>query len=169
MKASTTLRNNMMKDKGFAEIMQTTGMFLAIYGGTVPATADAAVTGATHLCTISAADVLDDSLTFETDAVAGVLSKLSGETWSGTVYASGTATFFRLIGGYATEYSGGAAGTEGAPAGTSALKAMIDGTASNVIQGTVGVSGADLNLVSPALVAATTQTIEYFVVSFPTD
>jgi hypothetical protein len=49
------------------------------------------------------------------------------------------------------------------------LTAMNAGSAAYCIQGTVGVSGCDLNLVSTALVASTTQTIEYFVVSFPTD
>lgn len=161
MKASTTLRNNMLKDKGFKEIMETTGMCLVIYSGDVPATADAVALTANKLCVITESDggipaTASDSLLFDADPVAGVLAKEpTAHVWSGTVDTTGTATFFRLIGGYATE--------------TAALAAMNAGDAANVIQGTVGVSGADLNLVSTSLVATTTQTIEYFVVSFPTD
>lgn len=155
MKASTTLRNNMLKDKGFKEIMETTGLFMFIYSGAVPATADAAAATANLLCTLSAADVTDDALTFEADPVDGVLSKESTEVWSGTVSATGTATYFRLVGGYAAE--------------STALTAMNAATASNVIQGTVGVSGADLNLVSTSLVSSSLQTIDYFVVALPTD
>jgi hypothetical protein len=156
MKASLTLRNNMLGATGFKSAMETTGMFMFIYSGTVPATASAAAEEDNLLVTITAASVADATLLFENAAITdGTLSKESTQTWSGVVAATGTATFFRLVGGYGDS--------------SVAVTAMDGGTAVNCIQGTVGVSGCDLNLVSTSLVSTTTQTIEYFVVSLPTD
>jgi hypothetical protein len=142
----------MLNDKGFAEAMETTSMFLYIYSGTVPATADAAALTANHLCTISTEDSENVSLEFAAPT-AGTIS-MTG-VWSGEVATSGTATFFRLVGNCSSETDG--------------LSQMNAGSSAYCIQGTVGVSGCDLNLVSTALVSGNTQTIEYFVVSFPTD
>jgi len=113
---------------------------LMIYGGTVPATADAALGGATLLCTVANGG---SAITMDTAASGGVLSKNTGETWSGVNAATGTATFFRF------------------------QKTADDGLASTVeprIQGTVGVGGADLNLASVAFTSGATSTVNVFTV-----
>lgn len=154
MKASTGLRNIMLRSAGFAETMELTGMFLLIYSGAIPATADAAAEADNLLCALSN-NSTGTTLTFETSPVSGTLSKLASQTWSGVCSATGTATYFRLVGGYSS-------------AADAAIAMDSSSTTTRCIQGTVGVSGADLNLTSTSLVSTTTQAIDYFVVSFPT-
>ena len=159
MKVSTTLRNKLLIDGGLREVMCGTPgsaeMYLLIYSGTAPATADTN-NASTRLCTISAADETDASLTFEASATSGVLAKTSGQTWSGTIASTGTASHFRLVGGVANE--------------AAAITASASNAATSyIIQGTIGTSGADLNLASTTLTENNVQTIEYFVLSFPTD
>jgi hypothetical protein len=111
---------------------------IMIYGGTVPATADAALGGATLLCTVANAGA---AVTLDTAASGGVIAKNPGETWSGVNAATGTATFYR------------------------AQKTADDGLLSTVeprIQGTIGLGGADMNLGTTALVNAATFTLNYF-------
>ena len=52
MKRSTGLRNYMLATGSFKQAIE--GSVLSIYAGPVPPTADAPITGATLLCTISA-------------------------------------------------------------------------------------------------------------------
>lgn len=73
------------------------GGVIRIYSGTVPVDADAALSGNTLLCTISNNDA-GTGITLDTTPSGGVLQKNTGETWSGTCVASGTATFFRFSG-----------------------------------------------------------------------
>ena len=108
------------------------------------ADADAAATG-TLLCTISIASG-GTGINFDTAAAAGVLAKAPGETWSGVNAATGTAGYFRHV----------AAGDTAASSTTQAR-----------IQGSVGVVGSDLNLTSVSLVAAATQTIDFYTVALP--
>ncbi len=144
MKASTGLRNKMLDTSAFRTFMNLG--FVKIYSGAVPADADAALGGATLLCTISN-NSTGVGLTMAAAAAAGVLSKTVAEVWSGVNAASGTASFYRHV----------AAGDTGALSTTEAR-----------IQGTVGTAGADMNLTSTALVAAATQTIDFYTVTFPT-
>jgi hypothetical protein len=152
----------MLLDSGLRQIMHGTPtggsagyMHLLIFSGTVPATADATLSGNTLLCTIITNANTEDSLEFANTSANGVISKHS-DVWMGTNVASGTATFFRLVGNSDT-------------LGAASSNATTPGTTKYIIQGTIGTSGADLNLVSTSLVEAQTQTIEYFVLSFPTD
>jgi hypothetical protein len=67
---------------------------IAIFSGPVPTAAENAITGSnTLLCTINNGGTAG---TFSATPSNGVLSKTSTETWSGTIAASGTATFWRL-------------------------------------------------------------------------
>ena len=81
-----------------AEAMLITGSFkslmdtgtLTIYNGTMPANADAALSGNSVLVAMT-------SLAFAASAPGGVLSKTG--TWSGTVVLGGTASFYRFVTG----------------------------------------------------------------------
>jgi hypothetical protein len=141
MKASTGLRNKML-DTGSVKSILALG-FIKIYGGAVPADADAAVTG-TLITTVSV-NSTGTGLSMGT-AAAGVLPKAS-EVWSGVNAASLTATYFRHV----------AAGDDGTLS-----------TTQDRIQGTVGTAGADLNLSSTALTNGATQTIDFYNIALPT-
>jgi hypothetical protein len=93
--------------------------FLRIYDGTMPATADTALSGNTVLAELPL------SATFAAGAASGVLTA-SAITTDASANATGTATFFSLV--------------------TSAGVRIVDGT--------VGTSGADLNLNTTSIVAA---------------
>lgn len=143
MKLSTGLRNTLL---GSGNLKTTMALgFVKIYAGTVPATADDSIGSATLLCTISV-NSTGTGITFDAPSAA-VISKAAAEVWSGVNAASGTATFFRHV----------AVGDTGALSTTEAR-----------VQGTVGTSGADLNLSSVSLTNGATQTIDYYTIALPT-
>jgi hypothetical protein len=146
IKSSTGLRNYMLgaaASKGsFRDAFSGTSGELRIYGGTVPADADAAA-GSTALVVIQKDHA--DPVNFA-DAASGVIAKAS-ETWDGVIDTTGTATFYRLV-----------------------LAADADGasTTEKRIQGTVGTTGTeDLVLSSATLTATQTQRIDYYQITFP--
>jgi hypothetical protein len=144
VKFSTGLRNDMLVTDSFKGLMDDS--HLLIYAGTEPATADAAIGGATLLCTVSD-DATGDGLTFAAAAAAGVLTKTVSQIWRGVNVATGTAAFYRIQG------------------------QADDGSSSTTnprIQGNVGLAGADLNLSSVSLVSAASQTIDNYTVALPT-
>lgn len=142
MKASTGLRDKTL-DTGSVKSILALG-FIKIYGGAIPADADAAVTG-TLIVTISV-NSGGTGISMAAAAAAGVLAK-AAEVWSGVNAASLTATYFRHV----------AVGDDGTLSTTQAR-----------IQGTVGTAGADLNLSSTALTNGATQTIDFYNVALPT-
>ena len=151
---STGLRNKLLSKSAGAIVGGSLADLLdlgkiMIYSGAVPATADDAVSG-TLLVTITNNSTAT-GLTFEDNAVTGGISKAAGETWSGVIALSGTATYYRHIG--AAE----AAGTVGASS-----------TVLPRLQGAVGLFGAELNLTNTTLTAAGTQTLDYYFVGLPT-
>lgn len=151
---STGLRNTLLDTANLETAFNDSRII--IYSGTVPADADAAVTG-TILCIIgetSASYGSMTTLTFGT-AASGAMQK-SGNTWSGTILASGTATFWRMIDkdDYTTNIQ-----TDGGKA-ADATKIRI--------QGTIGTAGADGNLSSTSLTSGGTQYIDYFSIGIPT-
>lgn len=146
-KASTGLRTQMLGASGFDTAM-TLG-FIYIYDGTVPSSPDD-VTASNVLVKISNNSTAT-GLTFDA-AAAGVIQKKSAETWSGLVALSGTATFYRFISADATDNTG-----EGKAASTAFAR----------MQGTIGTSGADMNLTSTVLTNGATQTINFFSHTFP--
>lgn len=93
LKISTGLRDAVLADSSLKGALD--GSVVKIYGGTVPANADAAIGSATLLCVVS---VDDDGtgITFEDTPIDGALVKTAAETWEGTVLVSGTATFWRI-------------------------------------------------------------------------
>jgi hypothetical protein len=156
IKISDALANDLLD--GLSLDAQLNGGFISIYAGTVPTTADAAldctVTTGVHtlLCKIGSDAVpVDDATTglnFAAAAASRAIAKSGSETWAGKVQFLGkdqaaagvsplTATFYRFHTAADTtgEFGGSAAGGSSTPR----------------IQGTVGTSGADLNLTSVSL------------------
>ena len=145
LKLSTGLRNKIL-DNGSLKALLAGGL-IKIYSGTPPAAADDAIGGGnTLLCTVSL-NSTGTGINFDTNAANGTLSKAPGEVWSGVNANTGTASFYRHV-------------AAGDTSGSSATEARL--------QGLVGTSGAELNLSSVALVAAATQTIDYYSVTLPT-
>ena len=144
VKASTGLRNHVLATGSVKSALD--GGFVKLYAGTVPATADAALGAATLLCVIYSNGV-SAGVNLAATASDGAIAKAAAETWSGTNVATGTATFFRHV---AAADDGGASIT--APR----------------LQGTVGVSGADLNISNTNLIAATPQALDYYNLTLPT-
>lgn len=143
LQASTGLRNKLL-DTGSLKSLMALGS-IKIYSGAIPANADAAVTG-TLLCTITLNSTAT-GLSMAAAAVAGVLEKLSSETWSGVNAASGTATYYRHV----------AVGDTGALSTTEAR-----------LQGLVGTVGVEMNLSSTTLTSGATQTLDFYSVQLPT-
>lgn len=117
--------------------------FIKIYSGTQPTLADDPH-GSTLLCTIYS-DGAAVGLQFD-DAVSGVLSKKSTETWSGTAGATGTAGWFRLV----------------APGDTNASSVTEER-----IDGACGTSGAQLNMSSTTITSGAVQSISTFQLTLP--
>jgi hypothetical protein len=137
----TAMRNQLL-DGGSLKTALAAG-FINIYTGTPPVTADAATTG-TLLCIISLASS-GTGINLGTSS-AGSIPKATAESWSGVNVASGTAGYFRWV----------------APGD--------DGTLSTLqkrLQGSCGMSGADLNMSSINLVNGATQTIDSSSITMP--
>lgn len=145
LRQSTGLRDKMMVTGSFRSVMN--GGKIMIYGGAVPATADAAISGASTLLstiTVSSGAV---GVSFEAVANDGILEKAANEVWSGVNVASGTATFYRHV-----------------AAGDTAVLSTTEAR----IQGNVAVFGSDLNLTSTTLASGATQTLDFYTVALPT-
>lgn len=144
IKASTGLRNHVLAAGSLANALA--GGRINIYSGVAPGTADAAVGGATLLCSItlnSGATGID----MDTAAVNGVLSKAPAQVWSGVNAASGTAAWYRHVGPGDTGNSS---------------------TTAPRLQGDIAISGADLNISNVSLTAGATQTVDFYSVALPT-
>lgn len=144
LKASTGLRNGLLTTGSLASLLN--GGLIRIYTGAVPATADAAVSDADLLCTISL-DGAGGGISLAGTASAGIIAKSTAESWSGTNAATGTATFFRHV----------AAGDTGDESITAPR-----------LQGQVATAGAELNLSSTNLISGAVQTIDYYSIALPT-
>lgn len=145
LKASTGLRNKIL-DTGALRTVLNLG-FIKLYSGTVPATADAAISGDSTLLTTISNNSTATGITFEAAAVGGVIAKKSSEIWSGVNAAGGVATYYRHI----------APGDTGAASTTEAR-----------VQGTIAVAGADMNLTNTTLSAGATQTSDFYTLNLPT-
>lgn len=142
-KASTGLRNHMLTTGSLKAALD--GGFLRLYSGVEPATADAAIPVDSTLLLTVFSDNVAAGLNLAATAADGFIEK-SAQTWSGTVLATGTATWFRFV----------AAGDTGALSTTQAR-----------LQGSVARAGADLNISSADLVAGAPQAVNYFTVALP--
>lgn len=117
------------------------------FSGTVPATADAALSGNTALLTV---DNGGTGGTWQNTSSNGVLTKTAAETWSGTVGTAGTATFFRICVGTDNGQGAAAAGNYR-------------------VQGAVGTDiSADLILATTALAASSVITLSNAQLALPT-
>lgn len=144
IKASTGLRNGALATGSVKSLLD--GGRINIYAGTPPATADDAIGSATLLCAITL-NSTGSGIAFDTAAVNGVLQKAPGEVWSGVNLTNGVAAWYRHV----------AAGDTG-DASTTAPR----------LQGEIATAGSDMNLSSTSLVAAATQTIDYYSIAWPT-
>ena len=122
--------------------------FIHIYScavGDIPASANDAITAShTKLLTVYG-DGTSAGLNLGT-ASDGVIGKDAGESWAGTVLATGNAVFFRFVGA----------------SDTAALS-----TSEPRLQGRVGLAGAELNISSVTLTSGNTQAINFLAISLP--
>lgn len=118
--------------------------FIAILTGSMPASPDNPATG-TLLGTVSV-NAGGTGLTFDA-SVAGVLSKAAAEVWKFTGLVDGVAGYFRF-------YPPGDTITN-----TSTTAARLDGT--------IGTSGADLNLSNIQITTAQSNTVDAFTITQP--
>lgn len=127
---------------------------LRIYSGAQPASPDDAVNGSL-LVEISldagtfAGGDYEFGIEFELEAsvTLGELEKTAGETWQGVGAIAGTAAWFRLVG--------------------NATDTGLASTTLPRIDGTVGASGADLNMSNTAVSVGATYTVDTFKLSLP--
>lgn len=141
---STGLRDGMLNATGLKEAF-TDGV-LRIYSGAQPTSADSAITGTLLLeITVNGGAFSHGSPTngLEFDAPSsGVIAKAAAETWQGDGLAAGTAGWFRLCGNPLDDGS------------SSTTLARIDGS--------VGKTGADLNLSNVSIAVSAPTTIDAF-------
>ncbi len=133
LKLSTGLRDGMLDTSPFKTLLDASRV--KIYSGAAPATADAAE--GTLLVSIGS-DNADTHCHFLAAAVSGVLSK-NADIWSGVAGSTGTASYFRLV-----------VNTDTGVLSTTEIR----------MQGTVGTSGADINMSAVSIVSGATQTID---------
>lgn len=131
---STGAANAMVGTSGLKGALEAGSMELRIYAGTMPTDANDAIGSATLLVTIKNGA---SPLTWSTPS-GGVVSKPSGETWSGVAVADGVATFGRFV--------------HAADTGDSSTSAVR-------VQGDVDSVGAFINLDNTAIVNGTVQTV----------
>ena len=144
IKTSSGLRNFMLVTGAFRGAMN--GGTLKVYGGAVPADADAAIGAAILLSTVTNASTAT-GVTFAATASGGTVTKTASEVWSGLNAVSGTATFYRLL---------------------SAADTGVASATESRVQGLISTAGADLNLSSVALAAGATQTVDFYSIALPT-
>lgn len=140
LKLSTGLRDGLLDTSPFKTLLDASR--LKIYSGAAPSDADQAE--GTVLVSIGSNNA-DTHCHFLGAAVSGVLSK-NTDIWSGVAGATGTATYFRLV-----------VNTDTGVLSTTEIR----------MQGTIGTSGADLNMSSVSIVSGATQTIDTFDLTMP--
>lgn len=145
--ASTGLRNKILDSVSVKSALANG--FIHVYASTlanIPTTADQAIDPAKHTLLMTVyGDGIAAGLNLGT-ANGAAIGKAAGETWAGTVLASGNAAFFRYV----------------APGDTGAAS-----TTEPRYQGGVGVAGAELNISTLALVAGNTQAVNFVAISIP--
>jgi len=143
-KISTGLADALLTGSGLKEAM--TGMHLYVYAGTEPATADAALGGATLLCDYSG-NGDGSALLLAATASGGQIEKEATQVWQGTAVATGTAAFFRFA----------------MPADTGEVS-----TTAIRVQGVVGNVGKELNLNDLGFTTSAVMTVTDYFFAQPT-
>jgi len=141
LKYSEGIRNYMMVTGSLRDAL--TGGELRLYSGPVPVSPNDALGSATLLLTYNNAGA---GVNFEASANNGTLVKSLAETWTGSVVADGTPTFFRFV----------------QPGDTGGVS-----TNNRRVQGTVGQAGADMNITNLTLVTGSLQALDYFYLTMP--
>jgi hypothetical protein len=145
IRLSTGLRNKMLDGGASGGIKGAFNLgFIAILTGTQPNSADNAATG-TLLGTVSV-NGGGTGITFDS-AAAGVIAKAVAETWRFTGLAAGIAGWYRL-------YAPGDTITN-----SSSSAARVDGS--------IGSSGADLNLSNLTIEVGQVNTCDTFTLTMP--
>lgn len=134
-KLSTFLCNSLLDTDCLKNIFATAE--IRFYSGSVPATADAAITGAV----IAVVKQGGSDLTWAAAAIGGVLTK-GATAWTDPAATGGVATHYRLV-------------------DTSDDDSSDTGVTFPRIQGTVGTGASDMNLVSTTI-ASGLLTVNYF-------
>lgn len=149
LQLSTGLRNGMLNSTGFTEALNDGVIY--IYSGPQPTNADSAVSG-TLLGTVTvnngawAAGSPTNGLGFDAPA-SGVISKAAAEVWRMLGVAAGTAGWFRMVGNAADA------------GGSSTSLPRLDGS--------VAISGGDMNLSSTTIAVGVPTTIDVFTFTLP--
>ena len=143
LKLSTGLRNAMLDSSNLRTTIN--GGLIKVYDGTVPATADAALSGNTLLCTFSL-NSTGAGINFDTTATGDTLAKAPAEVWAGDPAATGTGTFYRHV----------AAGDDGTLSTTQAR-----------IQGEVG-PGHEMILATSVFTVGVNRELDFYTITFPT-
>uniref|UniRef100_I2Q024 Uncharacterized protein n=1 Tax=Desulfovibrio sp. U5L TaxID=596152 RepID=I2Q024_9BACT len=151
LRLSTGLRNTMLADASLQDAMANGVLY--IYSGPQPTDPDAAASGTLLLkVTVGsgafAHGTATNGLNLGTPA-AGVISKATGEVWSGVAVATGTAGYYRFC----------ANGTDSEPSDADTTRKSIDGA--------ISTSGAQLNMSSTAITTGATTTIDSFSLALP--
>ena len=143
LKLSTGLRNAMLDSSNLRTLLN--GGLINVYDGTVPSTADAALSGNTLLCTFSL-NSTGAGINFDTAAVGDTLSKAPAEVWAGNPAATGTGTFYRHV----------AVGDDGTLSTTQAR-----------IQGELG-AGNEMLLATNVFTVGVNRVLDAYSITFPT-
>ena len=143
LKLSTGLRNAMLDSSNLRTLLN--GGLINVYDGTVPSTADAALSGNTLLCTFSL-NSTGAGINFDTAAVGDTLSKAPAEVWAGNPAATGTGTFYRHV----------AIGDDGTLSTTQAR-----------IQGELG-AGNEMLLATNVFTVGVNRVLDAYSITFPT-
>lgn len=154
IRLSTELGNRILNADGMKSILDNG--FIAIYTGSQPASADLAATGSLLAVIYSDGITASAGLTFDAP-VANLLSKAAAEVWSGTTLLTGTAGWFRY---YEFNTDVPTSLTEGAKDDSVSLD-------NSRIDGSIGISGADLNISSTTFTAGALQTLSTFNITMP--
>jgi len=126
---------------------------LMIFTGSVPSDPDAGQGTSTLLITITqsagawVAGAFGNGLEFENDPLAGIIEKMSTETWQGVAVASGVAGWFMFV--------------------ANPTDALGSSTLLPRIVGSVGLSTADLVVPSTSIVSGRTYTVDEFTFTLP--
>lgn len=145
IRASTALRNKLLDTSPLRTVFNLG--FLRIYDGPVPVSADAGLDAANHVLVTISNNGSGTGLTFATTAVNGAVTKNLAEVWSGISIAAGTPSFYRFI-------------TSADTGATSTTEARL--------QGSVGTSGADLNMTAATIAVSTSYPIDAYSIALPT-
>jgi len=146
VRLSTGLVNKMLDGGASGGLKVAGAWFMNIYAGTQPADANTGAGSSTILGLVTKDDDGVTALTFDA-AAAGVSSKAAAQVWRFHGLTNGTSGWFRMW------------VTGDTPASDSTTYPRLDGS--------IGTSGADLNISNTAIVTSAVTTVDSFTVTLP--